>query len=575
MIKFEEMNLKPEILRALEDLKFETPTPIQEKVIPRLLSSDGDLIALAQTGTGKTAAFSLPIIHQIDLDSSDVQAIILCPTRELCIQIADDIRKFLTYLEGVSVVPVYGGERIDKQIRALSRRPQIVVGTPGRMLDLIGRRRIRVESIRWFVMDEADEMLNMGFKEELDAILEGTPEDKQTLLFSATMARNIESIAKKYMNRPERISVDKVDTGANIEHQYYMVHARDRYNALRRIADLNPGIYGIIFCRTKIETKEVADKLIRDHYSAEAIHGDLTQDQRDSVMGRFRKKHIHLLVATDVAARGIDVSDLTHIINYNLPEQSETYVHRSGRTGRAGNSGISISIVHMREANRIRSMERSVKKTFEQKQIPSGEEICKRQLFHLVEKISKTEVDDVQIKPYLDTVYKQLESLDREDLIKRLVATEFSRFLSFYKDAVDLNVAARERGGGRDGMSRREKRDRKDRRRVDFVKFKIELGRSHRLGPKSLITLINKDAKLRRAEIGKIEILKNYSYFEVEQGYENNVLDSFKRIRFDGNRILIQHSMFEGRCSMFMFFWNDGFKETSKRIISYPLPGTQ
>ena len=536
MIKFEKIALKQEILRALEDLNFENLTPIQEKVIPRLLSSDKDLIALAETGTGKTAAFSLPIIQQVDINSDDIQSIILCPTRELCIQIAEDIRKFVTYLEGVSVVPVYGGERIDKQIRALNKKPQIVVGTPGRMLDLIKRKKIRVEFIRWFVLDEADEMLNMGFKEELDAILKGMPVDKQTLLFSATMARNVESIAKKYMTKPERIAVEKVDTETNIDHQYYMVHAKDRYKALRRIADLNPGIYGIIFCRTKTETKEVADKLIQDHYSAEAIHGDLTQDQRDLAMNRFRKKRIQLLVATDVAARGIDVSDLTHIINYNLPEQNEIYVHRSGRTGRAGNSGISISIIHMREVGKIRGIEKKIGKSFEQKQIPLGKEICERQLFYLVEKISHIKVNEAQIKPYLDTIYKQLESLDREDLIKRFVTTEFSRFLSFYKDAADLNIAAKEGGHG-GGRERRERRGRR-RGKVNFSKFKIEIGSVHKLGPKSLITLINKDSKLKRAEIGKIEIFKNHSCFEIEQGYERNILISFKKIRFHGNRVL-------------------------------------
>ncbi len=547
MTTFEEVALKPAILKALKDLNFENLTPIQDKVIPYLLSSDKDLIALAQTGTGKTAAFSLPIIQQVDVSSYDVQAIILCPTRELCIQIAEDIRRFVTYLDGVFVVPVYGGERIDNQIKALSKKPQIIVGTPGRTLDLINRKRIRVESIRWFVMDEADEMLNMGFKDELDAILENMPDDKQTLLFSATMPKNVESIAKKYMTNPERISASKVDSGPDIAHQYYMVHAKDRYQALRRIADLNPGIYGIIFCRTKIETKEVADKLIQDHYSAEAIHGDLTQDQRDLTMGRFRKKRIQLLVATDVAARGIDVNDLTHVVNYNLPEQIEPYVHRSGRTGRAGSSGISISIIHMREMHRIRAIERRIGKTFEQKQIPLGKEICEKQLFYLVEKISKTKVDEAQIKPYLDTVYKQLKSLDREDLIKRLIFTEFSRFLSFYKDAIDLNIAAKEGGRGSDrginrgrGGDRDSGRNNRTRGDVNFSKFKIETGRMDNLDPKGLIGLINRDPKLKRAEVGKIEILQDCTYFEVDKEYERVVLESFKRLRFNGQHILIK-----------------------------------
>ena len=540
MIKFTDIALKPEILRALEDLKFETATPIQEKAIPHLLTSTKDLVALAQTGTGKTAAFSLPIINQVDVESGQIQAIVLCPTRELCIQIAKDIRKFLQYYDGVSVVPVYGGERVDKQIRAISKKPQIIVGTPGRTLDLIKRRVIRVDSIKWLVMDEADEMLDMGFKDELDAILEDMPADRQTLLFSATMARSVESIAKRYMRNADRIAVERVDTGANISHQYYMVHARDRYKALRRIADLNPGIYGIVFCRTKAETKEVADKLIQDHYSAEAIHGDLTQDQRDLVMGRFRNKNTHILVATDVAARGIDVKDLTHVINYNLPDQSETYVHRSGRTGRAGSDGISLSIINMREMSKIRGIERKVGKQFEQKQIPLGKEICEKQLFHLVEKMSSAQVDNEQIEPYLDAVYEQLEGLDREDIIKRFITTEFSRFLELYSNSVDLNVAAKQGGRDRGGRDRDRGGSRKKKGSVQFAQFKIDLGSRGRLGPKSLITLINKDSGLRRAEIGRIEILKDRSYFEVESGYERIVMSSFKRIRFLGKRISIQ-----------------------------------
>lgn len=543
MQKFTDLALKPEILRALEDLGFEKPTPIQSKAIPQLLESERDLIALAQTGTGKTAAFSLPLINQVDPKSRKLQAIILCPTRELCIQIAENIRSFVNYLEGVSVLPVYGGERIDKQIRAMSKGPQVVVGTPGRTLDLINRRVLKLDAVKWFVMDEADEMLNMGFKDELDAILETVPAERQTLLFSATMHRSVEAIAKNYMEKPVKIEVERVDQHANISHQYYMVHAKDRYTALRRIADVNPGIYGVIFCRTKAETKEVADKLIRDHYSAEAIHGDLTQDQRDLVMNRFRKKHIQILVATDVAARGIDVNDLTHVINYNLPEQPETYVHRSGRTGRAGKKGISLSIIHMKEMGRVRAIERKVGKSFEQKSIPLGKDICEKQLFYLVEKMSKVEVDEKQIEPYLESVYEQLGDLSREDIIKRFVTTEFSRFLSFYKDAVDLNVAAKQghhgdgakRGGAYDKAGRKSRRG-----KLNYTKFKINLGSKDRLGPKSLITLINKDAKLRRVEIGRIEVQKDWATFELEKGYEKIVLASFKRIRFLGRKMNIK-----------------------------------
>ncbi len=535
MTKFTDLPLKSEILKALDDLNFVSPTSIQEKVIPHLNESNNDLIALAQTGTGKTAAFSLPLIQQIEPFSKGVQAIILCPTRELCIQIARDIKDFTKYLKGVTSLPVYGGEPINIQLRGLANHPQIIIGTPGRTLDLISRQKLRLDEVRWVVLDEADEMLNMGFKEELDGILQDTPKNKQTLLFSATMPREVISIARKYMHQPDKIIGERKESTGNIDHQYYMVHARDRYTALRRIADLNPGIYGVIFCRTRRETQEVSTWLIRDHYSAEAIHGDLNQNQRDSVMDKFRKKQIQLLVATDVAARGIDVSDLTHVINYNLPEQIETYVHRSGRTGRAGKNGISISIIHMREMGKVRAIERKVGKSFEQKAIPSGKEICEKQLFHLLEKISKIRVNERQIAPYLTYAYEQLEAFDREDLIKRLITTEFSRFLSFYKDAIDLNIAAQQ--GGRGGSRNDKRRQKKPRGSVPFTRFKIEVGSAERLGPKSLITLINKSSALRKAEIGKIDIKKDYSTFEIERGYEKIVLDSFRKIHFQGIRV--------------------------------------
>ena len=534
MITFKEQALKSEILKALKKLNFETLTPIQSKVIPHLLSSTKDLIALAQTGTGKTAAFSLPIVQQITPKSEAGQALILCPTRELCLQITEDIRNFASYLEGVEVVAVYGGERIEKQINALKKKCQIIVGTPGRTLDLLKRKKININKVKWFVLDEADEMLNMGFKEELDAILMNTPKEKQTLLFSATMAKSVEAIAKKYMIHPDKIAVKREETGANISHEYYMVHSKDRYKALRRIADVTPGIYGIIFCRTKAITKEIADKLIQDHYSAEAIHGDLSQDQRELVMNRFRKKQLQLLVATDVAARGIDVSDLSHIINYNLPEQSEVYVHRSGRTGRAGNKGISISIIHMKEKYRIRQIEKVLGQIFTQKQIPLGTEICEQQLFYLMEKISKTKVNEKQIEPYLGTVYEKLQSLDRDDLIKRFVGIEFSRFISFYEGAEDLNIAAQEKN------NRGSKNYNRKREFVKFSKFKINIGSIDKVGPKRLITLINKNSHLRGAKIGKIEILKSCTYFEVEEEYEKSVLTLFNKMRIQGKAISIK-----------------------------------
>lgn len=528
MKKFADLSLKNEILQALDDLDFKCPTSIQEKVIPHLIEGEKDLIALAQTGTGKTAAFSLPVIQQIEPFSSEVQVIILCPTRELCIQITRDIENFTKYLKGVSALAVYGGESIGTQLRGLDQKPQIIVGTPGRTLDLVKRKKLHLENVRWVVLDEADEMLNMGFKEELDGILSGTPELKQTLLFSATMPREVASIAKKYMKSPDQITAEKREATGSIEHQYYMVHAKDRYQALRRIADVNPDIYGVVFCRTRRETEEVATWLIRDHYSAEAIHGDLNQNQRDAVMNKFRKKQIQLLVATDVAARGIDVSDLTHVINYNLPEQTETYVHRSGRTGRAGKDGISISIINMKESRKIRYLERITNKPFSQKQIPTGKEICEKQLFHLIDKMKQTRVNEKQLAPYLDKISEKLSDLSREDLIRQLVGTEFNRFLDFYKDATDLNRGVRKGEGG--GSSVFEKR----RGKVRFSTFQIKTGSTQRLGPKSLITLINKDYRLRKAQIGKIEIGKNDSTFQVEEGYDKVVLDAFRKMKFQG-----------------------------------------
>ncbi|QQR83981.1 DEAD/DEAH box helicase [Candidatus Peregrinibacteria bacterium] len=440
---FNEFGLSQDLLRGLDELGFVSPTPIQQQSIPQALQSDRDLIALAQTGTGKTAAFSLPIVEQIDQNSHHPQAIILCPTRELCLQIHSDIQKFTRYLPRIQALAVYGGAPIHTQIRALERGVQIVVGTPGRVVDLIHRKKLKLQSIQWVVLDEADEMLNMGFKDDLDLILAETPSTKQTFLFSATMPRPIEEIAKKYMRNALRISVAKESTGAdNIVHEYYMVHARDRYQALRRLADLHPTIYGIVFCRTKRETTEVADQLIQDHYSAEALHGDLSQMQRDDVMQRFRKKKIQLLVATDVAARGIDVNDLTHVINDQLPENIEAYVHRSGRTGRAGSSGHSFSIIHLKELGKIRAIERKLNKKFIQRSIPTGKDICEKQLLHLLEKVREAK-PDAQIEPYLPVAYETFHAFDREALIKQFLSIEFNRFLEHYGNAPNINADTR------------------------------------------------------------------------------------------------------------------------------------
>jgi len=533
MTTFEEHGLRDELLKAVTELGFVNPTPIQEKTIPAMLESKDDLIALAQTGTGKTAGFGLPIIQQINPDQKQVQAIILSPTRELCLQIAKDIDTYSKYMKGVSVLAVYGGAPVETQLKALRRGVNIVVGTPGRTLDLIKRRALKIDNIQWLVLDEADEMLNMGFRDELDGILDTTPDTKQTLLFSATMPKEVRNIANNYMNKPREISVGKKNMGAdNVAHQYYVVKAPDRYLALKRLADINPNIYGIVFCRTRHETKDVAAKLMNDGYSADAIHGDLSQAQRDNVMQRFRKKQLQLLVATDVAARGLDIADLTHILNYNLPDDPEVYIHRSGRTGRAGKHGISISITHGREGRRINELEKLVGKKFEHSLLPSGKEICEKRLYSLMDKIEKVEVDEDQIEPFMPAINEKLSWLDRDDLLKRFVTVEFQRFLEYYKNAKDLNLKA----------DRGERGDYKGNRKTakGFTRFFINLGSKQRLRVPQLIGIINDETNTQDIEIGKIEILRNFSFFEVDQEFEELILGSFKDSRHSGVKLAVQ-----------------------------------
>jgi ATP-dependent RNA helicase DeaD len=535
METFIESGLNPEIMQAIDQLGFETPTPVQQQTIPVILGDKTDLVALAQTGTGKTAAFGLPIIHLTDLSSEHIQTLILCPTRELCMQIASDMGKFSAYIRKFKVTAVYGGASIDTQIRSLKKGTHVVVGTPGRVLDLIRRQVLKLNHVRWLVLDEADEMLNMGFKEDIDTILSQTTAERQTFLFSATMPKEIAEIASKYMKNPVEISVGKRNAGAeNVRHEYYIVHSRDRYLALKRIVDMTPSVYGIVFCRTRQETKEVADKLMQDGYSADALHGDLSQAQRDYVMNRFRVKHLQLLVATDVAARGIDVTDLSHIINYNLPDDLEVYIHRSGRTGRAGKSGISVSIIHTRETGRIADLERMTRKSFERKKVPGGREICEKQLFNLVDKVEKTEVDS-QIENYLPVIYKKLEWLSREELVKHFVSVEFNRFLTYYKDAADLNVQVRE---GRDRQSQSRERG----KQRSYSRFFINLGSKNGLDAGGIITLINKNTRGSRVEIGKIEIMKKFSFFEVETSNEKDVLTAFDKAEFDGIPVKVERS---------------------------------
>ena len=551
MPTFKELGLKEEILEAVELLGFTEPTKVQELAIPTILASQRDLIALAQTGTGKTGAFGLPSLNQVDATSNAVQVLVLSPTRELAIQIAKDLKAFSKKIKGLKTVAVYGGANISTQIRALENGCQVVIGTPGRMLDLIKRRKLNVTNVRTLVLDEADEMLNMGFQDDLDAILADTPKEKQTLLFSATMPKGIANIARKYMNNPEEIAVGDRNAGAkNVEHHYYMVHARDRFEALKRVTDMNPDVYGIVFCRTRMETAEIASKLNKDGYNVDLLNGDLSQAQRDDVMNRFRKKELQLLVATDVAARGLDVNDLTHVINYNLPDDLEVYIHRSGRTGRAGKSGVSISIIHTRETRRIRDLERMSGKEFIKKEVPSGEEICGIRMLNLIDTVKETEIDEENIQKFLPQAMEKLADFDRETLIKHFLSAEFNQFLEYYKDSNDLNASgSRDRGrndrdrgarGGReDRGGRRGGRDEND---SNFERYFINIGRRDGLNPVRLMGLINENMNGSKPDFGKIDVQNNFTFFDVEKGFENDLVSGMKGTQFEGREVAVEAS---------------------------------
>ncbi|TSA31592.1 MAG: DEAD/DEAH box helicase [Porphyromonadaceae bacterium] len=541
MSLFEEFGLRKEILSAIAEMGFEQPTPIQEETIPYLLIPNADMIGLAQTGTGKTAGFGLPILQQIDFGQKTIQALVLCPTRELCMQITKDMQNFSKYVPEFKIVAVYGGASIQSQIQALRAGVHMVVATPGRAMDLLNRKLLKVQHVRWLVLDEADEMLSMGFKDDLDAILSDTPKEKQTLLFSATMPNEIREIAGKYMHDPVMISVGKKNAGAeNVQHEYYVVHAKDRYQALKRVVDLHPLIYGIVFCRTRAETQEVADKLMGEGYNADVLHGDLSQAQRDFVMSRFRQKHLQLLVATDVAARGLDVNDLTHVINYNLPDELDVYIHRSGRTGRAGKTGTSISIIHTREPGKVPQLEKLLSKKFIRKQVPGGMEICEKQLFNLIDKVETVEVNESQIDPFLKGIYSKLSWLERDELIKRFVSVEFNRFLSFYENAPDLNANVHDHKSpdSRDGKSRRD--------RMRFSRLFINLGTKNDMNPSNLIGLINERTGNKSIQIGKIEMMKKFSFVEVDSRFEREVMGSFRDCTVDGIRVSIELKTSEG-----------------------------
>jgi len=538
MINFEEMGFTPGILKAIQELGFELPMPVQEKVIPLMLGGEGDIIALAQTGTGKTAAFGLPLVQATDTELNNTQALILCPTRELCMQITSDLTDYAKFTGKLKILAVYGGASIDNQIRGLKKGVHIIVATPGRLIDLIGRGAARLSAVHTVILDEADEMLNMGFLDSINEILEEVPEGRRTLLFSATMSSEISSIARKYMDHPVEITIGTKNSSAeNVSHAYYLVHAKDKYKVLKRIADFEPDIYGIVFCRTRKETQEVASKLINDGYNADALHGDLSQAQRDAVMQKFRLRNLQLLVATDVAARGLDVDDLTHIINFSLPDDIEVYTHRSGRTGRAGKIGISISLVHMRERHILQQIERMVKKPFKAIPIPTGSEICGKQLFHWLKKLDTVATDHQEIEKFLPEIKEKLAALDREELLKRVVSLQFDRFLDDYRNGEDIidPVYEKENSFGRSG-----RRDSREQYTGNYTRLFINLGKTDGFYPEQLIELVNTNTKGRKVPIGKIDLLKTFSFFEVEAGYADDLIGALNNATFMGRRVAVE-----------------------------------
>ena len=546
MKTFEELGVSAEIRRAIEELGFVQPMPVQEQVIPHLISPEGgDVIALAQTGTGKTAAFGIPLLMRIDTSRRDTQALVLSPTRELCLQITDDIRDFSKYIDGIHVEAVYGGAAIEPQMRALKKGVQIIVATPGRLVDLMHRGFVHLEQVKSIVLDEADEMLNMGFSESINEVFESLPAEHHTLMFSATMSREVERVAKQYLHDYEEIVVGSRNEGAeNVNHIYYMVNAKDKYLALKRIVDYYPRIFAIIFCRTKVETQEIADKLIRDGYNAESLHGDLSQPQRDLTMQKFRQHLTQLLVATDVAARGLDVDDLTHVINFGLPDDIENYTHRSGRTGRAGKKGTSISIVHSREKFKIRNIEKEIGKSFVQAEIPSAEEICKKQLYKVMDQIVKTDVDDEEIAPFMQDISRYFEYIDKEEIIKKIVSLEFGKFLAYYADAPELSPVTPEKSGksgksgmsGKSGFPQTDKQKLQNKAQKGYRRLFINLGKRDGFYPGELMQTLNRFVGGRQ-EVGHIDLLDTISYFEVPERDAKKVMIQLTGIRYKGRQV--------------------------------------
>lgn len=545
MKTFEELGVSPEIRKAIEEMGYESPMPVQEEVISYLLGNGNDVVALAQTGTGKTAAFGLPLIQKIDVKQRVPQALILCPTRELCLQIAGDLTDYSKYITDLKILPVYGGSSIESQIRSLKQGVHIIVATPGRLIDLMERKVAHLETIKDVVMDEADEMLNMGFTDSINAILEKVPQDRNTLMFSATMSPDIARIAKTYLHDAKEITIGTKNEGSkNVNHIAYIVHAKDKYAALKRVVDFYPQIYGIIFCRTRKETQEIADKLIQDGYNADSLHGELSQAQRDLVMQKFRQRHLQLLVATDVAARGLDVNDLTHVINYGLPDDTESYTHRSGRTGRAGKTGISIAIVNLREKGRMREIERIINKKFTIGSLPSGKEICEQQLIKVIDDIEKVKVNEEEIESFLPGIYRKLEWLSKEDLVKRVVSMEFNRFLEYYKNAPEIEepkAGGDKRGDSKDRKSRGSDRQKTARKAEEgYERLFLNMGKTDGFYANQIIELINRNLKKERIQIGRIDLMQNFSFFEVAEEQASMVIKALNKASVNGRKVSVE-----------------------------------
>lgn len=533
-MSFKDLGLNKHLVKSVSKMGFVSPTPIQEEAIPKIIEGNSDLVGLAQTGTGKTAAFGLPMIQLTDFTDRNIQGVVICPTRELCLQISKDFKEYCRYSDNAGIVAVYGGASILNQIREIKRNAHIIIATPGRLLDLINRKVIKLGKVKYLVLDEADEMLNMGFKEDLDEILDKTPDTKQTWLFSATMPKEVANIARTYMTNPVEITIGKRNSGAsNIVHMNYVIREKDRYPALKRIIDFYPDIYGLIFCRTRKETQEISEKLIKDGYDAEALHGDLSQQMRDMVMKRFREKNLQILVATDVAARGIDVDNISHVINYRLPDEIENYTHRSGRTARAGKSGISVALVNIREQRKIRDIERKAGISFTTEKIPSGRAICEKQLFSMVNRLVTAEVDEDEVGPFLPPVYTTLESLSKEELIRKFVSLEFNRFLNYYRHSGDINVSP-SRQDSHAGPGNKKSGNFRSRRLF------LDAGSLDNLNKGGIIRLICEKSGIRSNKIGTIDILREFTFLEVDTNVADKIIASMKGAKLDGKKISLQ-----------------------------------